>query len=127
MACAVLLCLTVLCWGTGYKMSLYFSADSAPAQFNCSQPTQMNPPAKLLTEKERPARPSSLDHDQATPKSAVMPLLWAVVFLASATQVRIHLQSSRTRACLGRHLYGIENSILSSFGFRPPPSFSVLS
>lgn len=124
-ACAVLLCLAVLLWGTGYKMSLY----SLAAQFGCSQSNPINPPAKLLSEKERPTSPSSLDHGRAIPKLAVAPLLlWVAIFLAGAMQVKIRLQRSSARAWLAHHLYGNEDSLLSQFGFRPPPSFqSALS
>lgn len=125
MACVMLLGVTVLLWGTTYKTSLYYST---PAQFDCSPPNPVNPPAKLLSEKERPPRTSSLDHDKANPKLAVTPLLWVAVFLASAIQVRIRLQRSGTRVCQAHHLYGIEDSVLGHFGFRPPPSFeSALS
>ena len=113
------LCLAVLVWGTSYKVSLY----SMAGEFCNLQSNPINPPAKLLSEKERPTRPISLDHDKAIPKPAVTPLfLWIVVFLASVMQVRIRLQRSRARAWLARHLCGNEDSLLSHFGFRPPPS-----
>ena len=123
-ACAVLLCLAVLLWGTSYKMSLY----STVAQFGYSQTNPVTPPAKLLSEKERPTRTSSLDHDKATPELAVIPLLLCIVFvLASAAQVRIRLLSCRAHARLAHHLHGDEDSLLSHFGFRPPPGYPVLS
>lgn len=125
MAWVVLLCLAVLLWGTGYKMSLY----SMAAQFGCSKTNAINPPAKLLSEKERPIRASSLNHDNATPELAVSALLlWIVVFLASAMQVKIRVQWCSGRAWLAHHLHGSEDSLLCHFGFRPPPSFDpVLS
>jgi hypothetical protein len=127
MACAVLLCLTVLFWGTSYKMSLY-PAYATSVQFDRSQPNPVNPPAKLLSERERPPRLSTLDYCKAIPILAVTPLLWTVVYLSSAMQVRIRVQRSRALARLARHLYGIDDSVLSHFGFRPPPSFeSALS
>jgi hypothetical protein len=112
--------MAVLLWGTGYKMSLY----SMAAQFGSSQSKPINLPAKLLTEKERLPIPSSLDHDNALPELAVTPsLLWIVILLARAMQVKIRLQRSSACVCLAHHLYGNEDSLLSHFGFRPPPSF----
>jgi hypothetical protein len=100
-------------------MSLYSTA----AQFGCSQSTLLNPPAKLLSEKESPTSSSSLDHDKVTPELAVTPLLlWIVVLLASAMRVKVRLQWC-ARAWLAYHLYGKEDSLLSHFGFRPPPMF----
>jgi|GEM_PF-2198967 len=122
-ACAVLLCLAVLLWGTSYKMSLY----STVAQFGYSQANPVNPPAKLLSEKERPIRTSSLDHNKTTPELTVAPLLiWVFFVLTSAMQVRIRLQWCSARAWLAHHLHGNEDSLLSHFGFRPPPSIYLL-
>jgi hypothetical protein len=110
---AVALSVAVVLWATSYKLEQY------PEQGHA---WKIMPPAKLLTEKERPPRAALEDAQRMEADSGRIPLIFA-----ASVPISVLLKPPPRRmnaACLRPTglLTARENPAHTRFGFRAPPS-----
>src|ERR1700679_589300 len=109
----VLYAVAVLCWGSGYKFSLYYSPSQTPAQLT---------PAKLLSEKERPPQ-HKRNCVEASPSRARIALRSSAPdFAASETGDFLSLPTSGIATLPGSPRSFFETAWHTHFFFRPPPA-----
>jgi hypothetical protein len=110
---ALSLALTVLGWGTGYKMSLYHCSGGPPPSI---------PVAKLLSQKERPSATRMADGILPAPSNHQSSMYYpAIIMVAFSFALRLAVLIWMRRATLNdNRRQNFFHSIF--FFFRPPPA-----
>jgi hypothetical protein len=115
--CVVLLGFAVLSWGAEYKYSLYYSPGEIQSQV---------PPAKFLSQRERPAKSkrAAVDASSSKPPIAAHRGIFPFAGHAAATSFALREAGMAPQPVLRRA--GFRAASLTYFAFRPPPAHSRL-
>lgn len=114
--CALALSVAVAVWGEAYKIEQFPFMGLA---------FRVMPPAKLLTEKERPPRsavPRANPVEPATLKPA--PQSAAMVFAPALQFLRLRYWMGQCRRC-GECVWANYDAARTYFAYRPPPVLSI--
>lgn len=114
----LLLGFAVLFWGAEYKYSLYLSP---------SQGQALLPPAKLLSQRERPPESKSDGIEAAASKAPIALTLLAFTFAASASRLSFKLREAGLAERPSRPCASLTTACFIHFAFRPPPAYSQLT
>jgi len=111
----VLVGVAVFSWGTVYKYSLYSSPSQGRAKL---------PPAKLLSQEERPPQSERAGMGAAPSKAPTALTFLAFMFAASASQMFFKLREAGLVARPSRPCASRKTACFIRFAFRPPPAYS---